>query len=62
MRIVLVLPHRNQEGLDNFLKEVYDPNSPSYRHFLTVEEFTERFGPSQEDYDSVIQFAKANGS
>jgi subtilase family serine protease len=61
MRIVLVLPHRNQEGLDNFLKEVYDPNSPSYRHFLTVEEFTERFGPSQEDYDSVIQFAKANG-
>jgi kumamolisin len=29
MRIVLVLPHRNQAGLDNFLKEVYDPSSPS---------------------------------
>jgi subtilase family serine protease len=61
MRIVLVLPHRNQEGLDNFLKEVYDPSSPIYRHFLTVEEFTERFGPTKEDYDSVIRFAKANG-
>jgi subtilase family serine protease len=61
MRIVLVLPHRNQTELDNFLKEVYDPSSPSYHKFLTVEEFSEKFGPSREDYDSVIRFAKANG-
>jgi subtilase family serine protease len=61
MRIVLVLPHRNEAGLDGFLKELYDPYSASYRKFLTVEEFTARFGPSQEDYDSVIRFAKANG-
>ncbi|MDE3150114.1 MAG: hypothetical protein KGL37_11660, partial [Acidobacteriota bacterium] len=28
---------------------------------LTVEEFTARFGPTQADYDAVIQFAKENG-
>ena len=61
LRLVLVLPHRNQAELDNFLTELYDPSSASYRKFLTVEEFTERFGPSQEDYDAVIGFAKANG-
>ena len=61
MRLVLVLPHRNQVELDNFLKELYDPSSPSYRHFLSVEEFTNRFGPSQEDYDAVVSFAKAHG-
>jgi subtilase family serine protease len=61
MRIVLVLPHHDQAGLDSFLKEVYDPYSSSYRKFLTVEQFTEKFGPSQEDYDSVIRFAEANG-
>ena len=61
MRLVLVLPHRHQTELDNFLKELYDPHSASYRKFLTVEEFTARFGPSQADYDSVIGFAKANG-
>ncbi|MGA2019710.1 MAG: S53 family serine peptidase [Candidatus Sulfotelmatobacter sp.] len=61
MRIVLVLPHRDQAGLDDFLKEVYDPTSPSFRQFLTVGEFTARFGPSQEDYDALIQFAKSNG-
>jgi kumamolisin len=61
MRIVLALPLRNQAELDNFLKDLYDPSSASYRQFLTVEEFTERFGPSQQDYDSVVRFAEANG-
>jgi subtilase family serine protease len=61
MRLVLVLPHRNEAGLQSFLQELYDPSSPSHRQFLTVEEFTERFGPSQEDYDAVIRFAESHG-
>jgi len=61
MRLVLVLPLRNQAELENLLQELYDPSSLSYRHFLTVEEFTSRFGPTPEDYDSVIHFAEANG-
>jgi len=47
MRLVLVLPHRNEAELDAFLKELYDPSSASYRKFLTVEEFTARFGPAR---------------
>src|ERR1700689_5245491 len=61
MRLTLVLPLRNQAELDNLLQELYDPSSLSYRHFLTVEEFTSRFGPTPEDYASVIHFAEANG-
>ncbi|MBZ5616823.1 MAG: S53 family serine peptidase [Acidobacteriia bacterium] len=61
MRLDIVLPLRNQAELDNFLQELYDPSSPSYRRFLTVQEFTARFGPSQKDYDAVIRFAKRNG-
>jgi subtilase family serine protease len=61
MRLVLVLPLRNQAELENFLQELYDPSSTSYRQFLTVEEFTARFGPTPEDYDAVIHFAEANG-
>jgi subtilase family serine protease len=61
MRIVLVLPHRNQAALEDFLKDLYDPSSSSYRQFLTVEEFTNRFGPSQEDYDAVTSFAQTHG-
>jgi kumamolisin len=61
LRLDIVLPLRDQAGLESFLKEVYDPASPIYRHFLTVQEFTERFGPTQEDYDAVVAFAKARG-
>ena len=61
MQLDVVLPLRDQAGLDAFLKDVYDPTSFSYRRFLTPTEFTERFGPSQENYDAVIAFVKANG-
>ena len=57
----IVLALRHAPELDSFLQDIYDPTSPHYRHFLTPKEFTARFGPSQEDYDAVIQFAKASG-
>jgi subtilase family serine protease len=61
MTLNIVLPLRDQTGLELFLADLYNPKSLSYRHYLTVPEFTERFGPSQADYDAVVHFAKANG-
>jgi len=61
MSLDLVLPLRNKEGLENFLSDLYDPASPSYKHYLTPAEFTARFGPTQKDYNAVLAFAKANG-
>ena len=61
LRIDIVLPVRDPAGLDKFLQDVYDPASPSYRHFLTVPEFTARFGPTQEEYEAVLGFAKSYG-
>jgi subtilase family serine protease len=61
LRIDIVLPLSDRAGLEEFLREVYDPSSPSYRHFLTVPEFTARFGPSQGDYDAVVRYAASNG-
>jgi subtilase family serine protease len=61
MRIVLVLPLRNQAGLEAFLQDIYDPSSRNYRNFLAVDEFTARYGPSEEDYATVKKFAEANG-
>ncbi|HXN98312.1 MAG TPA: protease pro-enzyme activation domain-containing protein [Candidatus Acidoferrales bacterium] len=61
MHLNIVLPLRNQSELDNFLRQLSDPTSGMYRRFLTVPEFTEKFGPTQADYDAVVRFAKANG-
>ena len=55
------LPLRNQADLDQFLKQLYDPNSPNYHHYLSVAQFTERFGPSKEDYAALIAFARTSG-
>jgi uncharacterized repeat protein (TIGR01451 family) len=55
------LPLRNQPQLTSFLRDLYDPASPSYHSYITPRQFTDRFGPSQQDYQSVIDFAKANG-
>jgi subtilase family serine protease len=61
MRLVFVLPLRNRDGLNRLLHQLYDPASPLFRRFLTVEEFTAQFGPTQQDYDAVIRFARTNG-
>jgi kumamolisin len=61
MRVVLVLPLRNQAELDNLLQDLYNPSSPSFHKFLTVDQFTAEFGPTQEDYDTTIAFAQENG-
>jgi subtilase family serine protease len=61
MDITFILQHRNESDLQQFLKEVYDPSSSVYRQFLTVDQFTEKYGPSSEDYETVKAFAKANG-
>ena len=61
MNLDLVLPLRDPAGLDALLAEIYNPASASYRHFLTVPEFTERFGPTQEQYEAVVAFAKTHG-
>jgi subtilase family serine protease len=61
MRIVLVLPLRDQAGLQSFLKDVYDPANATYHKFLTVDQFTEKYGPAAADYESVQRWAKGNG-
>jgi hypothetical protein len=61
LRLDVVLPLRDQAGLDQFLREISDPSSPNYRHFLSPEEFTERFGPSQEQYNALTRYATSHG-
>jgi uncharacterized repeat protein (TIGR03803 family) len=52
---------RNQESLTNLLEQLYDPTSPQYRHYLSSEQFAEKFGPTKQDYEAVIVYAKAQG-
>jgi uncharacterized repeat protein (TIGR01451 family) len=61
LNLAIGLPLRNQDALINLLREIYDPGSQNYHQYLTPEQFTENFGPSPQDYESVVAFAEANG-
>jgi subtilase family serine protease len=60
LEVAIGLPLRNGGQLTNLLEDIYNPSSPNFRHFLKPEEFTAAFAPSVEDYQSVIDFAKAH--
>jgi subtilase family serine protease len=57
----MVMPLRDRTALQSFLRQQYDPSSAFYHQFLTPQEFTARFGPSQDDWNTLVAFAKANG-
>src|SRR6185295_4147729 len=50
--LAIGLPLRNREALATLLQKLYDPTSANYHRYLTPEQFTETFGPSEEDYQA----------
>jgi subtilase family serine protease len=61
MQLNVVLQLRDRAGLQNLLAQQYDRQSPLFHQWITPQEFTERFGPTQQDYDAVVAFAKEHG-
>ncbi len=61
LQLDIALPLRNQSELNHLLQKLSDPQSPLFQQYLSVAAFTERFGPSEEDYRAVIRFAEQNG-
>ena len=61
LNLAIALPLRNCDALTNLLRQITDPASPNYRHYLTPDQFARQFGPTEQDYQAVIAFAKANG-
>jgi len=61
LHIAINLPLRNNEELSQLARQVYNPTSTNFHRYLTPEQFTERFGPSKEAYQAIIDFAEVNG-
>ena len=59
--LAIGLPLRNREKLTNLLEALYQPSNASFRRYLTADQFAASFGPSQEDYQAVIDYAKSHG-
>ena len=61
IQLAIMLPLRNQGALNDLLSQLKDPSSPNYQKFLSVDQFTNQFGPTVDDYQKVVSFAQSNG-
>jgi subtilase family serine protease len=53
-------PH-NQASLDALAQNLYDPDSPSYRHWLTPDDLTNRFAPTSAEAKTVQSYLESKG-
>ena len=61
LSLSITLPLRNKQQLQTLIQQLHDPSSPQYKKYLTVQQFTDQFGPTQEDYNKVLAYAKSQG-
>jgi len=61
LRLAVGLPLRHKAALSSFIEDLYNPASPRFHRYLTTWQFTEEFGPTQEDYQKVMDFLASHG-
>ncbi|MFC0539940.1 S53 family peptidase [Kutzneria chonburiensis] len=59
--VAVSLNLRNGTELDRTIAAVNDPHSPQYGHFLTPEQFTARFGPTDDQVTRVKEYLRGQG-
>ncbi len=59
--VTLTLPLTDPDGAANFARHVSTPGDPLFRHYLTSQQFAERFGGNAADYAYLKSWASANG-
>lgn len=61
LSLTIVFNRDDPAAFQRFLADVRNPASPSFRHYLTPLQVSDRFGPSVADYDGVIGFLQRQG-
>ena len=61
LRLAIQLPLRNQAELTRLLRDLYDPKNANFHKYLSVDEFTGRFGATARDYNKVVAWVQSKG-
>jgi len=61
MNLSIGLQLRNQDQLDSLLSAMYDPQSASYRQFLTPDQFDQLFAPTPDQVQQVVTYLQSAG-
>jgi len=61
LQLSISLNLRNQSGLDALLQAQQNPQSPFYHHYLTPQQFSNMFSPTQATVDQVTTWLQSEG-
>lgn len=61
LTLTIVLNRSDPDGFAAYLADVYDAASPNFRKFLTPTQVSDRFGPHNQDYESVKSYFSGYG-
>jgi hypothetical protein len=61
LRLVLGLQPRNLAEEKQLIEQLHDKKSPQFHQFLTADQWRERFAPSAEDEQAVVDWAQSQG-
>jgi subtilase family serine protease len=61
MFLVLRRSAEQETALDEFIAALHDPHSASYRQWLTADELGQKFGPSEQDLDTILGWLRGQG-
>ncbi|AHH97103.1 protease pro-enzyme activation domain-containing protein [Kutzneria albida] len=61
LSVAVGLKLHNTAELDGFLAQVSNPRSAMYGHYLTPQQFADRFGPTKAELDRVSSFLTGKG-
>jgi subtilase family serine protease len=54
------LKQHNKAAFDALVRQMYDKNSPNYHHFLTINEYKQKFAPTEAEAATVRQHLANN--
>jgi subtilase family serine protease len=60
LQLAISLSLRDPAGLNALLTQLYDPASTKFHKFRTPPELATRFGPTEQEYTALRQFAVSN--
>lgn len=61
LSLEISLTPRNQAGLDAFLRDVSDPASPQYKHYLTVAQYAAAYGATDAQVSQLTAYLRGQG-
>ncbi len=61
MMLLLHRPSEQEQALQQFIKDLHDPASPRFHHWITAAEFGERYGVSAAGISSVTNWLESQG-